>query len=147
MYKFRKIISFLLVIATLFSFVACEEYNFAIGSGTGKGDKNNENEGKAPTMNDDPTDDFTVTLKLEGEIFVPRMDIEVYWDDGASRYAALVDEEGVARVDGLDGDYRVTLSELPNEYVYNPNIHVATNDNKNIIIDIYPLNMLAGGGT
>jgi hypothetical protein len=58
-----------------------------------------------------------------------------------------VDENGVARIDGLDGDYRVTLSAPPHGYAYDPNSYEATNFNRNIVLDLYDLNTVSGGGT
>jgi len=98
-------------------------------------------------MNDDPTDDFTVTLTANGEPYTPRMEMFAYWSDGFSVHTAKFDEGGVARIDGLDGDYRVTLSAIPNEYTYDPNSNIATNDDRNIVIALYTLNILTGGGT
>ncbi|MBE7088387.1 MAG: hypothetical protein E7370_02530 [Clostridiales bacterium] len=42
-----------------------------------------------------------------------------------------------ASVSGLDGDYKITLANLPKGYTYNPNIYRATNINKDIEIEIY----------
>jgi hypothetical protein len=73
--------------------------------------------------------------------------IDVYWNDGYDIYVAPVDENGVARIDGLDGDYRVTLSAPPHGYAYDPNSYEATNFNRNIVLDLYDLNTVSGGGT
>ena len=145
----NKIIALIMAIVTIFTFVSCEEYNFSAitpGGNMNKGD-GDSSESNKPTLNDDPTDDFTVTLMLDGKNYSPRIEMSVYWDDGFSRHAALVDQNGIARVDGLDGDYRVTLSTVPNEYAYNPNAYVATNDNKDITIELFHMNLLSGGGT
>ena len=71
------------------------------------------------------------------------------WSDveGFGVFQAPIDENGVARIDGLNGDYRVTLSAVPNEYTYDPNTHIATNDARNIVLDLYTLNRLSGTGT
>ncbi|MBQ7347476.1 MAG: hypothetical protein IJW55_05920 [Clostridia bacterium] len=146
MKKLKRISSFLLVIFALFSLFGCNgEYQYAIG-----GNKNeNDTDGgyTPPTLNDDPTDDFTVTVMADGEPYSPRMDMYVYWNDGFSVHTAKLDEQGVARIDGLDGDYKVTLSAVPNEYTYDPNSNLATNDDRNIILDLYTLNHLSGSGT
>lgn len=148
---FKKIVSFVLLAATLFSFVSCEgTYQGPTGNGgTGGGNNGGGSGGEyiPPVMNDDPTDDFTVTVTADGEAYSPRMDMYVYWSDGFSIHTAKLDDEGVARIDGLDGDYKVTLSAVPNEYTYNPNANIATNDDRNIVVELYSLNMLVGGGT
>ncbi len=131
----KKIIVFLLTaILSLFGF-ACGRENAAInkpGGGTslpGLADQ--------PELDDDPTNDFTVRLRLNGEAYIPTVAVNVYWNDGYNIHIAPIDEDGVATVDGLDGDYTVTLSAAPSGYAYDPNAYMATNDNRNIIIDMY----------
>ncbi len=147
MKAFKKIIAFISAAIMLFSMVACNgEYNFAIGGGV-IGGGNSGGGYNQPEMDDDPTNDFTVTLHANGQPYSPRMEMYARWSDGFSVHTAPIDKNGVARIDGLDGDYRVTLSAVPNEYTYDPNTHIATNDNRNIILDLYTLNRLSGGGT
>lgn len=150
----KRLLSLLLIALTLFSLTACEgEYQFGISTNTSAStntdtNTNVDDEGYVPpTMNNDPTDDFVVTLKADGISYSPRMDMYAYWSDGFSIHTAKFDKNGVARIDGLDGDYKVTLSEVPNEYTYNPNGNVATNDKRSIEVNLYTLNRLAGGGT
>ena len=75
------------------------------------------------------------------------MDINVYWSDGFSVHAAPLSKQGVARIDGLDGDYNVTLSAVPNEYAYNPNDCIATNENRGVVIELFPIIQISGAGT
>ena len=116
----KRLTALLLVVCSLFSLAACEEYEQGGGGGGilggifGGGGDNNGGGGEGD-LNDDPTDDFTVTLTADGQPYTPRMEMHAYWNDGFSIHTAKFDENGVARVDGLDGDYRVTLSEVPNE--------------------------------
>ena len=142
----KRILFLLLALVTLLSLVSCEgEYQYATGGGGGS---SGDGDGYVPpVMNDDPTDDFTVTVTADGQPYSPRMEMYVYWSDGFSVHTAKLDENGVARIDGLDGDYRVTLSAVPNEYTYNPNDNVATNDDRNIVLELYTLNRLTGSGT
>lgn len=156
----KRLLSLLLALLTLFSLTSClGEYQFGVipdnkndantEDDTDSGNENGGDEGVyvPPTMNNDPTDDFVVTLKADGQPYTPRMDMYVYWSDGFSMHTAKVDENGVAKTDGLDGDYNVTLSDVPNEYTYNPNGNIATNDKRSIEINLYTLNRLSGGGT
>lgn len=147
MKTFKKIISLLFAVVMIFSVTACEgEYNYAVGGGTGGGNSGDDMP-DAPVLDGDPTNDFTVTLRADGEPYSPRMKMYAYWSDGFSVHTAPIDENGVARIDGLDGDYKVTLSAVPNEYTYDPNTHIATNDARNIVLDLYTLNHLTGSGT
>ena len=158
----KKLISLLLVAITLFSFASClGEFQFgtgvgsdtssSVGSNTDTGDEQNTDTGSdeldTPLLNDDPTDDFVVTLKADGAPYTPRTEMYVYWNDGSSIHTAKVNKNGVARIDGLDGDYKVTVTNVPNEYTYNPNGNIATNDQRSIELNLYTLNRLAGGGT
>ena len=144
----------MLVLLSFISLIACDGQ--VIQGGGGKNDTDTDatdtdtevDTDKQPEMNDDPTDDFTVTILADGQPFKPRINVNVYWNDGFSIHTAPVDKEtGVARIDGLDGDYRVSLSAVPNEYTYDPNSTMATNDDRNIILNLYTLNHLAGNGT
>ena len=149
MKKLNKFLALLLLFALLFSICACSgEIIGPSGVGTGKpGGDNSEDEYVPPVLNDDPTDDFTVTLLADGQPYTPRMEMFAYWSDGYSIHTAKFDSEGIARIDGLDGDYRVTLSEVPSGYTYDPNTNIATNDQRNIVLNLRKLNVLAGGGT
>lgn len=128
----NRIISVVLLLAICLSVLAsCSEYKPPVNTG-------GQNIKPGETLDNDPTNDFTVSLRLNGEIFIPRIAIDVYWADENDVFVATLNrEDGVARVDGLDGDYRVTLSAIPKEYGYNANGYTATNYNRNIVIDIY----------
>ena len=149
----KRILALLLVAMTIFSLASCMgEITGGTGSGggiVGPQDTGTDTEGTDDDveMNDDPTDDFTVTLLADGQPYSPRMEMHVLWNNGSSIHRAKVDETGVARIDGLDGDYRVSLSVVPNEYTYNPNDTITTNDDRNIILNLYTLNRLGGSGT
>ncbi len=90
-----------------------------------------------PELDDDPTNDFTVKLRLKGEAYIPTVAVNAYWNDGYTIHVAPFDVDGVATIDGLDGDYKVTLSSAPSGYAYDPNAYQATNDNRHVIIDMY----------
>ncbi|MBQ7761611.1 MAG: hypothetical protein IJ400_06105 [Clostridia bacterium] len=154
----KKILSLLLVAIMIFSLTSClGEYQ--VGVNQGGNNENGNNTGDVddelgtddsyvpPTLNGDPTDDFVVTLYADGVPYSPRTEMYAYWNDGSSIHTAKFDSNGVARIDGLDGDYRVTLTNVPNEYTYNPNGNMATNDDRSIVVNLYTLNQLAGGGT
>ncbi len=98
-----------------------------------------------PTDPEDGAEPFTVKLVFDGEQFIPDEDqtIFVQWTDGFTYHVQeLVD--GVASVEGLDGDYRVTISSVPDGYAYNPNIYVATNDKRDIEIELFEISKIRG---
>lgn len=151
MHNLKKILSFILICSILLSLISCGEYKPATDKGNGGGNGSSglypEGSDSQPDMDDNPANDFTVQLRVNEQPYHPTVGISVYWNDGYNVHIAPVDESGRAKIDGLDGDYKVTLSSVPAGYAYDPNVYTATNDNRNIIIDMYDLNMLRGSGT
>ena len=141
MKNLKCIIMLALILVLSASLLSCGEYSAAVGGGEGGG-------GAAvqPDLDNDPANDFTVSLRCNGQAFKPETAVNVYWNDGYSINIAPIGEDGIARIDGLDGDYKVTLSQAPSGYAYNPNGYVATNDDRNIVIDLYDLNVIIGQG-
>ena len=91
---------------------------------------------------------FSVTLRLNGEpidqnpaFYAMFLNMEIFaqWKDDFSCYIAKFDETGVAKAAGLDGTYAVTLSDVPDDYIYDVNIYEASNDERQIVIDLYRL--------
>lgn len=91
---------------------------------------------------------FTVSLYSEGKKYIPAPNEEIFaqWTDGFSVFRSKIESDGFARVEGLDGDYTVTISEAPSNYTYNPNIYLATNDSKHIAIELKKVNELSPEG-
>ena len=149
MSKIKKTAALLIILSILLALASCGEYHQAVtrpGVGSGNGNKYPDGSAEQPELDDDPTNDFTVQLMLDGAPFSPDTSVNVYWNDGYNVHIAPVDESGYAIIDGLDGDYTVTLSSVPSGYAYDANAYIATNDNKNIIINMYDLNLLRGSG-
>ena len=138
----RNIISLILIMTMLLSLCSCGEYKPATG-----GALLPDGSASQPPLDNDPTNDFTVQLYVNEKPFQPPVNMNVYWSDGYNVHIAPVDITGRATIDGLDGDYNVTLSTVPSGYAYDPNSNIATNDNRNIEIHLYDLNMLRGSGT
>ncbi len=130
----KKIMILFLTFVLSLSTFACGEYKPAVNTLGGQLPPGSVEQ---PELDDDPTNDFTVKLRLNGVAYIPKVAVNVYWNDGYNIYIAPIDKNGVATIDGLDGDYKVTLSAPPSGYSYDPNAYVATNDNRNIVIDMY----------
>ncbi len=147
MIALKKITAILLLCALLLALISCGEYHQATGNG-GTNNNTPKPDGSVdqPELDDDPTNDFTVQLRLNEQPFHPATAVNVYWNDGYNVHIAPVDESGFAVIDGLDGDYNVTLSSVPSGYAYDSNAYTATNDNRNIVIEMYDLNLLRGSG-
>ncbi|MBO5338831.1 MAG: hypothetical protein J6A96_03940, partial [Clostridia bacterium] len=145
---FKRIFCLMLVAAFIFSLFACSTPSTNTGTQTNT-NTNTESSTNTGTNTDTDTDEisataFTVTLVHNGEKYIPTEEITVYWtkkneiaSTNQSVHSATFNKDGVAWVDGLDGDYRVTLSKAPGELAYNPNVHEATNNKRNIEIELY----------
>lgn len=169
----KRILALLLVAITLFSLLACDNgggvssqsetsktdtsstdssvpdtpgSTDTSGSNTDSSTPGLGNEDKPPL--DEEGTVFKVYLEYNGDPFVvsTATPITVTWNDGINYKSAQVDENGIASVKGLDGDYAITVKDLPAGYTYNPNIYSATNDNPEITIDIYKLGSTSGSG-
>lgn len=145
--KYTALLLLLFVITIVFS--ACGEYKPADkvpgANGNNTGDVIVSTPSKDPEEMKNP---FTATIVVNGKPYIPDAEhpIQVQWTDGYSLYQSQVDENGVAWMDGLDGDYSVTLLTVPDGYAYNPNAYVATNNNRNIEIDLYKIVTTTGKG-
>ncbi|MCH5148993.1 MAG: hypothetical protein J1G05_06540 [Clostridiales bacterium] len=85
---------------------------------------------------------YKVTLIYNNEPFRPMEDMYAQWtgDDGV--HNAKFNVFGIAEIKGLDGDYKVTLSNVPAGYTYDPNNHYADNDHPELMLEILKLNTL-----
>ncbi len=145
----RKSIMFvamLLICATLLS--ACELGT--LQQAASKPSQNNDGSVvTTPTSGDEElVNPFTVTVTYQGQVYIPTLEnpISVLWSDGYSVHEAAIGTDGVARIGGLDGDYRVTLSNVPEGYAYNPNIYRADNENRNVQIELQQIITTTGKG-
>lgn len=159
----RNVKRFLIVILVLIMvvlFSGCGSYvygpNRPSGNGNGSGGGTygpGGNQGENPGGNggnqggnngggnqgDTQTNTFTVTLVKEGKIYTNTNGIKAQW---VNRYSAFSADfvDGVATISGLDGEYHVTLSQMPHEpgreYTYDCNGYIANNGNKDIQIEL-----------
>lgn len=146
----KKLLVILLALLMVLGFAGCGEYKppVVVGNpnGTGDGPGSTVQPGPGPVTPQDAP--FTVSLYniSDNEPFTAAEDISALWHDmeGSAIYTAPFNAEGVASITGLDGDYTVTLSALPDGYTYNPNNHIATNDDRDIKIYMYRINYPIG---
>lgn len=137
--KVSLLLTVLLLICTCFS--GCGEYTQGITPNWGGGSSAGGTNGDAFHEND-----FTVTLTYDGAVYAPGIEIDALWSDGYSIHRGRIGTDGVASVKGLDGDYKVTLSAIPDGFTYNPNAYVATNDNRHIQIELRKIKATRGKG-
>ena len=97
-------------------------------------------------------DQFTVTLEYNDQV-LPTADLsveglEVQITDGFSYYESKVGADGVARFKETEGSFKVTLTGLPEQYTYNPNVYTVSNQMPHIILSVYEvLKPRSGKGT
>ena len=129
----KKILSLLLSVLLAICFVGCTYKGVETPSG-GTSDGGG-------TSSDDVIEDgyFSVTLQMDGERYIPQTEMSAQWSasDGKSVHRAAFNENGIAKIAGLDGDYSVTINGIPEGQTYNSNIYTATNDDPNIVVTIH----------
>ncbi|MBQ8322372.1 MAG: hypothetical protein IJX91_00215 [Clostridia bacterium] len=147
--KKKKISLFLAILTAATVFLSgCGEYKPAQSSGNSTDNSfTSSSDGSDSDVDSTDTENqFTVALSLNGKIYKPSIDIYAQWTDGFSYHSAKIDETGVATVENLDGDYRVTLSAVPDGYSYDPSAYMATNNKKNVTIELVKLERSRGEG-
>ena len=134
----KKVCFIILAIFMIVCFASCGTYTPPTGSGrpSGSGDGG----GGGNTGGDEPpvqeVSVFTVTL-VNAPNTLPE-DMQAIWTKNNEVHTAKF-IDNVATVEGLDGDYHVTLSTVPDGYTYDCNGYVADNDDKNIKIELLKL--------
>ena len=143
----KRILAIWLVLAALLALCACTQHNPAINpSGTQPEGESTPETALPETEGEDGEPGYTVTLTYNGKVFTQTGDIVAQWTDGYSYYTAPF-ENGVAQTEYLDGDYRVTLSDLPEGFTYNPNIYTATADGRDVEIELHKVEAPRGAGS
>ncbi len=156
--KMKKIIivAFLILSLTV-SFVSCGEFvpadrptgGTATTEGSGDADTTPSGDTGEPSDTTVPDGPFTVTVMLDGKPYAPEASakpLSVRWTGDRSSYTETVGADGRASVEGLDGDYAVTLLNIPKNYTYNPNIYKATNTQREITVELIKLTKTIGDG-
>ena len=142
----KRCLIILLVMAMLLGICACGQYNPALPSPDTQQSTEQESTAPPETEPGEQEAGYTVTLTHNGKPFTATDGIVAQWTDGFSYYTAPF-ENGKASTQYLDGDYRVTLSKLPNGYTYNPNIYTATTVSRDIEIELYRVETPRGAGS
>ena len=141
------------IISLLLSALLCLTFFGACGQTVG-GKKDGSDDSSNATSNSGggeenvgiPEDAYTVSLEYEGNKFIPTgSETYAQWlkitetGDVAGIHTAKFNEDGIAYMTNLDGEYRVTVGNLPEGYAYNPNVYVTTGNNRNIAVELYPI--------
>ena len=80
-------------------------------------------------------DDYTVTVYYNNKIFSPdNLEIYVVWRNSYEVKRVLLGGNGKANAGELDGTYNVYLEGLPDKYVYDPNVNVASVEERKLTI-------------
>ncbi len=149
---FKSFLALILAIVML-ALTGCGTYSGGYDSDNDKdSDKDSDTDVNTPIEN---KNNYTVKVLFDGKYLDPnsllgeeeKKTIKAVWTNGFSYHEASFDENGQASVSGLDGDYRVTLSDLPSGYSYNPNLYIAKNNKKDLIIEIHDYKPTRGTGS
>lgn len=154
------------LVLSIVVFAGCGTYQSAIIPGdTTSGDNNPS--GKPGDGSDDGGDGgggfetppeeegftFTVTLyrtNSNGDrvrYYVdPSLGLKAWWQGDYGNFEADFSYTGVATKSGLDGEYRVTLSGLPEGFTYDPNGNEVDNDNRDLAITLLEFGRGSGKG-
>lgn len=143
----KKILSILLSCAFVFSFAltGCAHSPVQTGgtpnqseSGGGTSDGGNTSDSEGGT--DAEKQKFTVNIVCNDadDNYKPE-NLKVVWSNRTEAITGSVSSSGVATAN-LDGDYKVTLQNIPEGYTYNPNIYYVTNRRPTATVEIYKLN-------
>ena len=148
----KRILALLMSILTLFSFTACDWAYIEDTSNTGgftSSDSSDESTGGSDSTGSggSSTEEgltYSVRLMYDDELYEDTEGMQAQWTNGFEyHHADFVD--GVAEIQGLDGDYTVSLINLDDRYVYNPNGNRTSNFTPNIEIPIYRTTKARGG--
>lgn len=150
--KFKSIIAFFLCAAIMITAASC---GGTLLPGTGGSTNNGGTSGGSGGGSGQTSEKvFTVSFDCEKTFTsVELAEIKAIWtnidsNNGAS-FTAAFNSKGIAEISGLDGDYMVTLSSVPEGYTYNPNdeAHIVGNDSPNAVIKLYELSTVPNGRT
>ena len=151
----KKLISILLAFSLLFSVVSCGQYNPPVDSGVADKDEDDQQGSAKPDQGgtEQRGEPFVATVVLNGKPYTPpeatddSIAMKVRWTDGITYHTVNLGEDGKAECYGLDGEYSLTLINLPDGYTYDPNIYVADNDHREVVIELLSLSNGRGEGT
>ncbi|MCH5157167.1 MAG: hypothetical protein J1G02_04755 [Clostridiales bacterium] len=135
----NKCLAFVLLLSLTVCFSACGIYIGPNGPGVSNGPNNGGDEIDESTL-------FTVDLMLNGKQFTPPIEMYAQWTGDDGIHNAKFDENGHAQTSGLDGDYHVTLSAVPDGYTYDPNGYAVDNNHRSIEIEMLQIIPTTGKG-
>ena len=137
----KKILAFFLLCVILLCLASCGTYVGPMapgGSGGGSSPPGGGEDGEAL---------FTVDLVREGLRYSPPIEMYAQWTGEDGIYRAKFDSSGHAEIRGLDGDYHVTLSKVPDGYTYDTNGYIASNQSRSIKVEMLQIIPTTGTGS
>ena len=149
----KKIFILTLILLLVMSLAGCGTYKPPIITDNPYDNEENNTPPGGGTTSPNPDDEeervYTVTLYSEGRRFSPNVVFYAQWtsEDRTEIINSPFDALGVAKTTGLDGEYRVTLSGLPDDYTYNPNGIFVDNENRDVNIELLPIIETKNKGT
>lgn len=88
---------------------------------------------------DDDRDIYRVNLTCENQPFYPTEPMFALWTGEEGVHMAQFNRLGIAQIADLDGEYRVTLSNLPKGYTYDINGYSVDNTKMDVTIELFKI--------
>ena len=146
----KRFLALLLTLFTACSLCACvEEMQGGAGSSYPSSESSSalESSDLESSSNKPAAEGFTVRLVLEEGGEMPSLKgVQALWTGKSGVHRASFDEDGFASSEEPDGEYRVTLSSVPDGYTYDPNGYAVNNNRKNATITLYKIKEMSGEG-
>lgn len=142
----KRLIAFALAVVMLAALCACGEYQQAVISPEQESGTEPDLQPEQTTSPEEQDPGYTVTLTYNGKPFAAPEGLMAQWTDGFSYHTAPF-SGSVAAAGELDGDYRVTLSALPEGFTYDPNAYTARTDAKQVEIELFKVEIPRGSGS
>ena len=162
----KRLLASVLALLLLMSLFGCGSDDIADSSDETEANSTGSTQGADSSTQDSGTQNipdvkpgernFTVQIECRDPVFEQEIaPITVAWTDGTTYVESQTNASGWATAGVLDGNFVVTLKNLPEGYTYNPNPynakhktygHLATNDNPEISIEIFRLGSTNGPG-
>lgn len=146
--KIEKVLFF--IICTLLVVFTCACNGVYIeGNINGNYQKPSGGSPSTPSVGDDD-EPFTVSIESDSTLLASDLSaIQVIWTNVESNngayYSAYCNSQGIATIIGLDGNFKVTLNNLPENFTYNPNIYSVDNDNRDVTVRLYKITPILAG--
>ncbi len=130
----------------LFSIASCTEYVAPVGpsnSNNSQGGGTTDDGDNSSDSTDDQNTVYKVTVRKDGLLYTEGAGtMMVRWSNGKSAVTLPLGIDGTVSTNELDGNYSVSLINIPDGYTYDPNINNVTDSSPEITIDLLKIKLI-----